>query len=107
MNDIYIAMDESAYGPIFRPLRHRRANMTPRKTLLSLAGFVAAALLSVLVSAAHAQSPLSLNPTAFPAGAPAVMTITSNGFLDLSRVTASRISVSPSSGISNLQITSA
>jgi hypothetical protein len=45
-----------------------------------------------------------ITPTTVKAGTSPTLTVNSSGFFDLSKVTSSQISISPSSGVSNLQI---
>ena len=71
--------------------------------LRCLAGLVAVAGLSLFISAAQAQAPLSVSPTTVKAGTSPTLTVTSNGFFDLSQVRASQISIS-NSGVSNIQV---
>jgi hypothetical protein len=62
---------------------------------------VATALL--LFASALAQAD-PVTPTTVTAGTSPTLTINSSGFFDLSKVTSSQISISPSSGVSKLQI---
>jgi hypothetical protein len=73
-------------------------------TRRSFVALVATALLTLLVSLAQAQP---LIPNTVKAGTSPALTVNSSGFFDLSQVPASQISVSPGTGISNIQISNA
>jgi hypothetical protein len=53
------------------------------------------------------QAPLAMTPKTVNAGTTPALTLTTNGFFDLSQVTPSQISVTPSSGISGLRVSNA
>jgi hypothetical protein len=78
--------------------------MKPIATHRSFIALVATAFLTLLVSQAQAQP---LVPNTVTAGTSPTLTINSSGFFDLSQIPASQISVSPGTGISNLQISNA
>ena len=75
--------------------------MTSLATHRSFVALVATAFLALLVSLAQAQP---LTPSTVTAGTSAALTVNSSGFFDLSQVPASQISVSPGTGIANIQI---
>jgi hypothetical protein len=67
----------------------------------SFVALIATALLIFVTTLAQADP---LTPSTVTAGTSPTLTINSSGFFDLSKVTSSQITISPSSGVSNLQI---
>lgn len=81
--------------------------MTTHPTYRSIVVLVAAALLTLVISPAQADPPISVTPKSVMAGKPAVLTIKSNGFLDLSQVPPVQISINPGTGVSNIRFSNA
>jgi hypothetical protein len=65
--------------------------------------------LVLLVSAnvAQAQAPISVSPKTVQAGTSPTLTVSTNGFFDLSAVTAEQIDITPRSGVTNLRVSNA
>jgi hypothetical protein len=78
--------------------------MTPLAIHRSFVALVAIAFLTLSISLAQAQP---LVPNTVKAGTSSTLTVNSSGFFDLSQVSASQISVSPGTGIANIQISNA
>jgi len=72
----------------------------------SLVTGIAVALLT-FVSLAHAQAPLVVTPKTVRAGTTPALTITSNGFFDLSRIAVGQIAIAPNSGVSGMRVSNA
>jgi hypothetical protein len=68
---------------------------------------VAIAFLSLFISSAQAQAPLSVTPKTVKAGTTPALTLASNGFFDFSRVTLAQLSISPRDGISGIRVSNA
>jgi hypothetical protein len=75
--------------------------MIPSIRHRSFVAIVAATLLIFVTTLAQADP---LTPSTVTVGTSPTLTINSSGFFDLSKVTASQISISPSSGVSKLQV---
>src|SRR5262245_18906807 len=58
-------------------------------------------------SAALAQAPLTVDPKTVKAGTTPALTLTTNGFFDLSQVSVSQIAINPRDGISGLRVSNA
>ena len=67
----------------------------------SFVALVTTALLIIVTMLAQADP---ITPSTVTAGTSPALTVNSSGFFDLSKVTSSQISISPSSGVSKLQI---
>jgi hypothetical protein len=78
--------------------------MTIRATHRSFVALVATAFVTLLISLAQAQQ---ITPKTVTAGTSPALTVNSSGFFDLSQVSASQISVSPGTGVSNIRISNA
>lgn len=84
--------------------------MTINARFGSLVGLAATAVLSLFISMAQAQAPLSISPNTVKPGATPVVTavtVSSTGFFDLSQIRASQIGIIPRDGISNIQVSNA
>ena len=77
-------------------------------TMKMCAGYLTCLLATVFISvsgsAVWAQAPISISPKSIETGKSSTITVSSSGFFDLSKVTASEVSVNPNSGISNIQV---
>jgi hypothetical protein len=60
--------------------------------------------LLVSASVAQAQAPISVAPKNVRVGTSPTVTISTNGFFDLSAVTASQLDISPRTGVSNIRV---
>jgi hypothetical protein len=93
--------------PATRSKFEKGAIMTTHPTYRSIIVLVAAALLTLAISPAQADPPISVTPKSVMAGKSAVLTIKSNGFLDLSQVPPAQISINPGTGVSNIRFSNA
>jgi hypothetical protein len=78
--------------------------MTTLAKRQSFVAVIATAFLTLLMSLAQAQP---VTPKNVKAGTSPALTVNSSGFFDLSQVPASQISVSPSTGVSNIRVSNA
>ena len=78
--------------------------MTTDISLRYLTSLLAAAILSLSASMVAAQTPISIDPKTVQTGTSPTITVSSSGFFDLSKVTASQVSVNPGAGISNIRV---
>src|SRR5262245_9510117 len=67
----------------------------------------ALSLFLVSSGAAQAQAPMSVSPQTVKGGTSPTLTVTSNGFFDLSQVKVSQIEITPPTDITNLQVSNA
>lgn len=81
--------------------------MAIQARLRPFVSFVAAAVLVLSFCAAQAQAPISVAPKTVKAGTSPTLTISSAGLVDLSRLRASQIDISPRDGISNIRVSDA
>jgi hypothetical protein len=89
--------------PLARRLR-KGAIMTNLATHRSIIALVVTAFLTLLLSLALADP---VTPKTVKAGTSPALTVNSSGFFDLSQVSASQISVSPGTGVSNIRVSNA
>jgi hypothetical protein len=73
-------------------------------TFVGRQSFVVSVTTAFLLFASALAQADPVTPTTVKAGTSPTLTINSSGFFDLSKVTSSQISISPSSGVSKLQI---
>jgi hypothetical protein len=81
--------------------------MTAHARLRLLVGLAAIAVLALFMATAQAQAPISVSPSNVQAGTTPTLTISSNGFFDLSQVAASQIDINPRDGVTNLRVSNA
>jgi Quinohemoprotein amine dehydrogenase, alpha subunit domain III len=87
--------------PFTRSQFEKGAIMRSLATHRSFVALVATAFLTLLISPAQAEP---VTPKTVKAGTSPTLTVNSSGFFDLSQVSASQISVSPGTGISNIRV---
>jgi hypothetical protein len=107
----YVPLIENVGLSLYRRSRHdcrpparslrKGAIMKPHVTHRSFIALVATAFLTLLISLAQAEP---LTPKTVKAGTSPTLTVNSSGFFELSRLTASQVSVSPATGVSNIRI---